>query len=150
MYHPSSAAAALISLSLLIGCTSTSSQPRNLSFDTQLLTGWWSDNASTAQACTKENPRIRFVFGEDGEHLVLQFDRKWDTEIGESDKFGAKIVSATDRTLVIQYDGESRLDPAGKPNQWELAVVAPGVYRWRATEWRAGTVNAVVGVKCSG
>jgi hypothetical protein len=87
--------------------------------------------------------------GVDGKRLEMRFDRKWKTELGETDHFGATIVSATTRTLVIRYDGETRLKRSGKPVEWELAVVAPGVYRWRETEWRPGEVNTVVGIRCS-
>lgn len=125
-------------------------QPLGLAFDTRLLDGWWSDNTDTSQACAKENPRIRYRFNFDGTRLQLEFDRKWNTEIGEADRFPARVIASTQRTLVIEYDNESRRDPMGRAVQWELAVVAPGVYRWRATEWPPGAVNVVVGIRCQG
>jgi hypothetical protein len=85
----------------------------------------------------------------DGKRLEMQFDRKWKTELGETDHFGASIVAASSRTLVIRYDGETRLKRSGKPVEWELAIVAAGIYRWRETEWTPGEVNTVVGIRCS-
>jgi hypothetical protein len=142
-------APALLSFAAALAACSTPAPVAGLSFNAQQLSGWWSDSASTSQACTKENPRIRYQFDPDGKRVTLLFDRKWDTEIGESDKFGAIVLSSTERTLVIQYDNESRKDDAGKLIQWELVIVAPGVYRWRATAWPPGAVNVVVGVRCS-
>ena len=49
----------------------------------------------------------------------------------------------------MRYDGEKRLNTNGKPMEWELAMVAVGVYHWRATDWALGKVNAGVGINCS-
>ncbi len=84
----------------------------------------------------------------DGKRLDMRFDRLWETELGKTDRMGAKIISATSRSLVIQYDNETRLKVTGKPEEWELIIVAPGVYRWRETDWKEGKVNIVVGIRC--
>lgn len=146
---PKIRASTLFAAISLSACASAPLQPPSLAFSTRLLDGWWSDNSSTSPSCSQEQPRVRYVFSADGTRVTLEFDRKWDTEIGEADRFGARIVSATDRSLVIQYDKESRFDPSGRPVQWELVVVGPSVYRWRAAGWPTGTVNVVVGIKCA-
>ncbi|MDP1587612.1 MAG: hypothetical protein Q8M07_07720, partial [Prosthecobacter sp.] len=45
--------------SLLAGCA-TVAQPPAMAFSVAQLAGWWSDSTSTAPACTKDEPRIRF------------------------------------------------------------------------------------------
>jgi hypothetical protein len=32
--------------------------------------------------------------------------------------------------------------------QWQLAMVAPGAYRWRDLSWSDRDVNVVVGIRC--
>jgi hypothetical protein len=66
-----------------------------------------------------------------------------------AEKFSATILSSTQRTLVIRYDGERRLKRNGEPIEWELSIAAPGVYRWRETGWEPARVNTVVGIRCS-
>jgi hypothetical protein len=90
------------------------------------------------------------TLSKDGKRFNVQLDRAWKLDAGPTtDHYAADILSATDRTLVIRYDSETRLRRSGQPVEWELAIVAPGVYRWRETEWPAGTVNTVVGLRCS-
>ncbi len=49
---------------------------------------------------------------------------------------------------IVSPDNEQRVTMAGKPVEWELSVVAPGIYRWRATDWQRHEVNSVVGIRC--
>lgn len=50
----------------------------------------------------------------------------------------------------MRYDNETRLNANGKLVEWQLIIVAPGVYlRWRETDWPEGKVNGVVGIRCS-
>lgn len=119
------------------------------SFDMKQLSGWWAESYNTDVTCGAQNLKVKHEFSADGKRLYLRFDRKWQTELGETDHTEATVLSSTERTLVIQYDGESRYRPDGKLQEWELSIVAPGVYRWRETSWPAGDVNTVVGVRCS-
>jgi hypothetical protein len=89
------------------------------------------------------------VFSSDGKRLQLVFDRPWQTELGLLTQFNATIVSSTERTLVIRYDNETRKRRNGQPVEWELSIAAPGVYRWRETEWKPNEVNTVVGIRCA-
>jgi len=91
-------------------------------FDPSQLAGWWGESYNTDVACGPQNLRSTMQVGVDGKRLEMRFDRKWKTELGETDHFGATIVSATTRTLVIRYDGETRLKRSGKPVEWELAI----------------------------
>jgi hypothetical protein len=120
-----------------------------LTFAPQQLSGWWAESYNTDATCGPQNLRVKHEFSNDGKRLRLRFDRKWKTELGESEGFEATVLASTERTLVVRYDGESRKKRNGQAVEWELSIVAPGVYRWRETEWPAGKVNTVVGIKCS-
>lgn len=140
-------------IALLLITVSTASlaatNPSPFSFDRSQLSGWWGESYNTDLACGPENLKSTMEISSDGKRLKMRFDRRWKTELGETDHVGAAIISATARTLVIQYDNETRRKLSGKPVEWELAIVAPGVYRWRETEWKQGEVNTVVGIRCS-
>jgi len=118
-------------------------------FDLAQLSGWWAESYNTDLACAPENVRTQMLIDSQAKRLEIKFDRKWKTELGEMERIGAVIIAATNRTLTIQYDNEKRIKHNGKPVEWELSIVAPGVYRWRETEWPAGEVNTVVGVRCT-
>jgi hypothetical protein len=64
------------------------------------------------------------------------------------DKLHATIVRSTERTFTLLYDGEPRMRSDGAPIQWQLSMVASGVYRWRDTSWPDKDVNVVVGIRC--
>ena len=126
-----------------------SAQPEGLAFPVSQLSGWWAESFSSVPACDPGNVRTRQVFSPDGKRLQLVFDRPWKTELGLLTQVGATIVFSTERTLVIRYDGETRLKRNGQPVEWELSMAAPGVYRWRETEWKPSEVNTVVGIRCA-
>jgi hypothetical protein len=129
-------AASICALALLLCASATgfSAQP-SFPFDVAQIAGQWAENFNTDEACGASN-------------LHFRFDRSV-TALGETDRVSADILSATPRSLVIRYDNEKRLSRLRKPLEWELTVVAPGLYRWRATDWQEGEVNTVVGVRCS-
>jgi len=118
-------------------------------FDSGQLSGWWVENYDTHAACGPDNPRTQLTIDPTGSRLEMRMDRTMDTALGAIDRLEATILKATSRTLVIQYDGETRRKSNGQPMEWELAIVAPGVYRWRETDWPPGEVNVVVGIRCS-
>jgi hypothetical protein len=120
-----------------------------LTFAPQHLSGWWAESYNTDPTCGPQNLRVKYESSNDGKRLRLRFDRKWKTELGESEGFEATVIASTERSLVVRYDGESRKKRNGQPVEWELSIVAPGVYRWRETEWPPGEVNTVVGIRCS-
>lgn len=81
--------------------------------------------------------------------MTVKLNRIHPTEIGDKDEVAATIIESTETTLTIAYDGETRRRDDGGLVQWQLAVVAPGAYRWRETSWSPQGVNVVVGIKCS-
>lgn len=119
-------------------------------FDRSLLAGLWAESVNTKAVCAKENLHHRFDLSADGKTLTFQLDRKWKIASGKMvDRYSATVLKSTAQTLVMQYNPDIGPLPDRYPKEWELAFVAPGVYRWRATEWPPGEVNPVVGVRCS-
>jgi len=124
-------------------------QPDGLKFTAAQLAGSWAESTNTRQVCTNNEVRYRFEFAPDGQRLTVKLNRIHPTEIGEKDEITATIIEATETTLTLTYEGETRRREDGSLVQWQLLVVAPGVYRWRETSWQPQSVNVIVGVKCS-
>jgi hypothetical protein len=118
-------------------------------FPKSLLAGTWEESAGTDQVCTGKGATLRYEFSSDSKALTVTFSKPIETDIGKVSSVRAKVVASTSRSLTIVYDGEKRLRSDGTPAQWELSVVAAGVYRWRETSWKDDEVNVVVGVRCS-
>ncbi len=137
-----------ITFPTVVFCAHTFAQS-TLSFSPEQLSGWWAESYNADLACGPQNLRVKHEFSKDGKRLNLRFDRKWKTELGKKDGISATILKSTQRTIVIRYDGESRRKQNGELVEWELSIVAPGVYRWRETDWPAGEVNNVVGIRCT-
>lgn len=139
---------------ILVALASTSAfgaiEPAPFPFDEKQLSGVWADSVDTEPACATKNWHFRYEFSADRKRLSIQFDRDIDSgAAGKISHMDATILSATARTITFRYDGEQRMNSLGKPVEWQLAMVAPGVYRWHATDWRSGQVNTVVGIQCS-
>lgn len=122
---------------------------QGMAFDRSLLGGIWAESVDTTDACAMSNLHNTFELSADGKTLVFKLDRKWKIASGDPlERYSATVVRSTRQSLVIRYNADIGTLPPGYPTEWELAFVAPGVYRWRATEWPEGKVNNVVGVKC--
>lgn len=118
-------------------------------FDRALLAGTWADSDSTAPACARNNLHYTLELSADGKTLVFKLDRKWKIATGaQVEQYSATVLDAAPQMLTIRYNADIGPLPADYPAKWEMAFVAPGVYRWRATEWRGGEVNTIVGVRC--
>jgi hypothetical protein len=139
----------LLSITFIVAPIVATKAQTELEFDQNALSGWWAESYNTDITCSPENLRVKHGFSSDGKRLLLQFDRKWKTDLGETGQLEATVLSQTRRSIVILYDGETRKKRNGQLVEWELSIVAPGVYRWRETEWLSGKVNTVVGIKCS-
>lgn len=123
--------------------------PASFPFDPAQLAGVWTENASNEIACAPGKVQFRFQLDPVRQRLDIHLDRL--QKLGDreaADRYSAQIISATPNTLIIRYDNEQRLTMAGKTVEWELSVVAPGIYRWRATDWQRHEVNSVVGIRC--
>ena len=118
-------------------------------FDAAQLSGSWSDSVNTSSVCEEARHFTRMQLSDDHQRLAIFSDRTWKSKLGETNRFAATVVAETERSLTIRYDNENRLDDQGKPVEWQLIVVAPGVYRWRQADWPEGKVNGVVGIRCS-
>lgn len=140
----------LVCLTILFSsCTDAVSQPSLDVFDPVQLSGIWVEGIDTGQACGAHNLHHRFVLSEDGQTLVFKLDRRWkianDKEVNQ---YSANIIKATAHSLTIEYLDLAGL-PEGYPTQWDIAFVAEGVYRWKASHWPEDKVNSVVGVRCA-
>jgi len=124
-------------------------QPQGLKFTVSQLAGSWAESTNTRPICTNNEVRYRFEFAPDGRRVTVKLNRIHPTEIGDKDEIAATIIESTETTLTIAYDNETRRREDGSLVQWQLAVVSPGVYRWRETSWQPQAVNVVVGIKCS-
>lgn len=137
---------------LALASTSTLAaiEPAPFPFDVKQLSGVWADSVDTEPACGMKNGHFRYEFSSDRKRLAIKFDREIDSgTAGKTSQIDATILSATARTITFRYDGEQRMNSLGQPIEWQLAMVAPGVYRWHATDWQVGQVNTVVGIQCS-
>ncbi|MEG2031029.1 MAG: hypothetical protein RR376_10320 [Janthinobacterium sp.] len=119
------------------------------SFDATQLSGSWSDSFNTNSVCEEARHFTRMQLSDDHQRLAIFNDRTWKSTLGETNRFAATVVAETERSLTLRYDNETRLNAAGKLVEWQLIIVAPGVYRWRETGWPEGKVNALVGIRCS-
>lgn len=118
-------------------------------FDAAQLAGTWVSSVDTKRACDEESTHFRMQLSDDRQHLAIFYDRSEKTPLGQANRFAASIVGATQYSLTIRYENETRRNRSGKLAEWELIMVAPGVYRWREAEREAGWVNRVVGIRCS-
>ncbi|WP_290905897.1 hypothetical protein [Aquabacterium sp.] len=140
----------LIPLALAFTSAFGAIEPAPFAFDVKQLSGVWADSVDTEPACAMKNWHFRYEFSVDRKRLSIKFDREIDSgTAGKISQIDATVLSATARTITFRYDGEQRMNSLGKPVEWQLAMIAPGVYRWHATDWRPGQVNTVVGIQCS-
>ena len=135
--------------SLLAAITLFSSPIFAQDFDTSLLPGLWAESVDTQPACAEENLHFRFELSPDGKILKFKLDRMWEIATGKSvDQYSAKVLNTSGKSMTIEYIDLDGL-PEDYPKTWELAFVAPGVYRWHAADWPEGRVNPVVGIHCA-
>jgi hypothetical protein len=117
-------------------------------FDWSLLHGQWAESTDHQFGCRTENLHQRFETTADRKTLSFKNDRRWKIGNGQVvERYTASIVRASPNVLVIRYS----LDLPDIPNEmreWEMRFIGPGTYRWRATAWREGVYNEVIGVKC--
>ncbi|MEG0880339.1 MAG: hypothetical protein RSE46_24775 [Janthinobacterium sp.] len=118
-------------------------------FDVAQLSGSWSDSVNTNSVCEEARHFTRMQLSDDHQRLAIFNDRTWKSKLGETNRFAATVVAETEHSLTLRYDNETRRNAAGKLVEWQLIIVAPGVYRWRETGWPEGKVNGVVGIRCS-
>ncbi len=130
---------------LALACGGAAAQ----AFDTSLLAGQWAESVNNRFGCRADNVHHRFALSADRKHLSFQLDRSWKIGTGQQVReYGAQVVRETATMLVIRYDDALTGIPAGM-REWELLFIGPGTYRWRATFWRQGEYNDVIGVKCA-
>jgi hypothetical protein len=134
-------------LAALLPCAAVA-QRAPKSFDWSLLEGNWAESADHAFGCRTDNLHFKFVPSADKKRLTFKLDRKWPIAGEEVSEYSAEVVEASGRMLVIRYGPELTRIPA-EMREWELLFIGPGTYRWRATAWRPGQYNTVIGVKCT-
>ena len=128
-----------------LACAGASAQ----AFDASLLAGQWAESLGNQFACRPGNVHQRFELSADRKHLRFRLDRAWRIGTGqEVREYGAQVLREEPAMLVIRYDDTVTGIPAGM-REWELLFIGPGTYRWRASFWRRGEYNDVIGVRCS-
>lgn len=134
---------------LVAGTMSHGVAATSFEFDHSLLAGTWADSDSTAPVCAKNNLHYKLELSADGKTLVFKLDRKWKIATGAHvEQYSATVIDVEPQMLTIRYNADIGPLPPDYPAKWEMAFVAPGIYRWRATEWRGGQVSTIVGVRC--
>ena len=118
-------------------------------FDETQLSGSWAESVNANSACGGERRLSRMQLSDDRQKLAIFNDRTWISKLGETNRFAATVLAETERSLTLRYDNETRRTASGKLVEWQLIFVAPGVFRWRETDWPEGKVNGVVGIRCS-
>lgn len=140
----------LATILVSITATSCTSRSDNFPFNAEQISGDWAESYNNKPACSPDNLHFKMELKPNDKKLNILLDRMWELGNGETtDRYSATITSATNRTLVIRYDNETRKRKDGSLVEWELSMVAPGIYRWRETGWNEDEVNTVVGIKCS-
>lgn len=118
-------------------------------FDWSLLQGKWAESTHHQFGCRPDNLHQRLSVSEDKKTLTFKNDRKWLIGSGqEVEDYSAAILRSSANVLVIRY-GPALPNIPDEMREWEMRFIGPGTYRWRATAWREGVYNEVIGVKCS-
>jgi hypothetical protein len=123
------------------------SRPEKSDFDWGLLSGEWAESAQHACGCKPDNLHFRFALSADKKTVTFKLDRLWNIASKQVTEYSAEILEANGRMLVIRYGPELEV-ASPEMRLWELLFIGPGTYRWRATTWREGIYNDVIGVKC--
>ena len=134
-------------LAILLLSAAASAAP--LAFDETQLSGSWAESVNTNSVCDGTRRFSRMQLSDDRQKLAIFNDRTWASKLGETNRFAATVLADTERSLTLRYDNETRRTADGKLVEWQLIFIAPGVFRWRETDWPEGKVNGVVGVRCT-
>jgi hypothetical protein len=132
----------------IAGCaTQQETDPQG--FDWSLLNGNWAESTDHQFGCRAENLHQRFEVSPDRKTLIFRNDRKWKIGTGQVvEQYSASVLRASPNVLIVRYGAELPGIPE-EMREWEMRFIGPGTYRWRATAWREGQYNDVIGVKCS-
>lgn len=118
-------------------------------FDWSLLQGKWAESTDHQFGCRPENVHQWLTVSDDKTTLTFKNDRKWTIGSGQTvEKYSASILRSSQNVLIIRY-GSDLPDVPEEFREWELRFIGPGTYRWRATSWKPGVYNDVIGVKCA-
>ncbi|MGE5526898.1 MAG: hypothetical protein ACM3SS_24520 [Rhodospirillaceae bacterium] len=118
-------------------------------FDWSLLQGKWAESTRHQFGCRPENLHQWITVSEDKKTITFKNDRRWMIGTGqEVEQYSASILRSFSNVLVIRYGSDLRGIPE-EMREWEMRFIGPGTYRWRATAWREGEYNEVIGVKCA-
>ena len=118
-------------------------------FNWSLLKGKWAESTNHQFGCRPDNLHQWFMVSPDKKTITFKNDRKWKIGTGqELEQYSASILRSHENVLVIRY-GSDLPDVPDEMREWEMRFIGPGTYRWRATAWREGEYNDVIGVKCS-
>jgi hypothetical protein len=94
--------------------------------------------------CEKAAIRISYETGPNDEVIyVSQHVGSEPLPAGESGIARSKIeVGPRALSIVLQYEGETRLDDKGKPVRWRLLMTDRDTFYWNREDWADGGVTA--------
>jgi hypothetical protein len=114
-----------------------------------VLSGSWDQGNDFQALCGPDRVLHTATFSEDGQMLTFKFERPRKIFNGkEVTSLDYRVLGATNVSLILAMKEESRKDENGQPFVWELVIVGPELFRWRATSFAVATYNDVWGRRC--
>lgn len=112
----------------------------------ELLSGAW---VGPSPGSCGDNPHT-ISFDDDRSSMVLSYRRPIDGPLDSARVFRYRILAVADTALRVEIvePPETRRNAFGELVVWDLVVVNPQVYRWRATDWSDGVFTKDV-KRCS-
>lgn len=115
----------------------------------EALAGWWDEGLESAGLCSPGRNLHRHVLSADGRRITWELEREIKRHNGAMTRtYTYDILGAETRSLTLRLVDEVRTIETGDPIVWELVLVAPDTFRWRATHWSEPGYNRVVGKRC--
>lgn len=95
--------------------------------------------------CEKMAIRITIERGRDGKNVYVSEMLNRESLSPGEDGISRSVISLSyyGHAILLQYDGETRLDPAGKPVVWRLAMPDRNSFCWHREDWPEGAVTAI-------
>jgi hypothetical protein len=148
----------LLACLLLAGCTATPEAPDG-PYESQatpaapasiidVLPGQWGSDRAQCDV----DPQT-LSFSDDGRTLHARYRILGTTyEAGKSDKahYRYRVGAQRGNLLHLELEGETRLDAAGQPVTWELALIDRDTFCWHRNDWPKADACSPPMIRCPG